>query len=171
MSQTEIEREFRAARQFQADGELDRAKRGYGEVLARVPHHAESMTMLASIAYQQGDDTQAEAYLDRSIEVYQAVLEHMPKMVRARAPLVNLLLARGRVAEAEALMAGLELRLNPIRASSKEFTQRRRASIERGLPAMLINTLPKSASESIWNKLAQGLGMAQGHLSVGLFPH
>ena len=35
---------------------------------------------------------------------------------------------------------------------------------------MLINALPKSASESIWNKLANGLNLAQAHVSVGLFP-
>ena len=159
-----------AARAEQAAGNLDEAKRRYGEILARIPHHAESMTMLASIAHQQGNDTQAEAYVDRSIEIYKEVLERMPKLVRVRAPLVNLLLARGRRAEAEAYMADLELRMNPVRSTVKEFTQRRRISIERGLPAMLINTLPKTASESIWNKLAEGLGMAQSHLSLGLFP-
>ena len=170
MSQVDVEQEFRAARQAQANGNLDQAKRQYGDVLARIPHHAESMTMLASIAYQQGDDTQAEAYLDRAIDVYQAVLERMPNMVRVRAPLINLLQARGRLAEAEAEMPRLELRLNPIRATAKEFTRRRRLSTDRGLPAMLINTLPKTASESIWNKLAEGLGMAQAHISLGLFP-
>ncbi|MEM7223040.1 MAG: hypothetical protein AAF495_08695 [Pseudomonadota bacterium] len=170
MSNVDVEQEFRAARKSQAEGYLDQAKRQYGEVLARVPHHAESMTMLASIAYQQSQEAQAEAYLDRAIGVYLAVLERMPKMVRARAPVINLLLARGRQAEAEALMPELELRLNPIRATPKEFTQRRRYGQERGLPAMLVNALPKTASESIWNKLAQGLGIGQGHITIGLFP-
>ena len=165
-----IEESFRQARDRQASGQLEDAKRLYGDILARVPHHAESLTMLGSVAYQQGDDTQAEAYLDRAIEIYQAVLKQMPGLVAVRAPLVNVMLARGRRAEAEAYAADLELRINPVRATAKEFTRRRRIGQERGLPAMLINTVPKSASESIWNKLAQGLGLAQCHFSLGLFP-
>ena len=39
-----------------------------------------------------------------------------------------------------------------------------------GLPPMIVNTLPKSASESIWNQLAEGLGLGQAHISLGLFP-
>jgi hypothetical protein len=30
--------------------------------------------------------------------------------------------------------------------------------------------MPKSASESIWNRLAEGLGLAQSNVSIGLFP-
>ena len=165
-----IEETFREARDRQAAGRLEEAKRLYGDILARVPHHAESLTMLGSVAYQQGDDTQAEAYLDRAIEIYEAVLKQMPGLVTVRAPLVNVMLARGRRAEAEAYAADLELRINPVRATAKEFTRRRRLAQERGLPAMLINTVPKSASESIWNRLAEGLLMGQGHLSLGLFP-
>lgn len=165
-----VSESFNAARDQQAAGHLDKAKAHYGEILAKVPHHAESLTMLGSIAFQQGDDVQAQAYLDRAISIYQAVLQQMPGLVRVRAPLVNLLLARDRRAEAEGLAADLELRINPVRASAREFTLRRRVGIERGRPAMLINTVPKSASESIWNKLAEGLRLAQGHLSLGLFP-
>lgn len=161
---------FNAARDQQAAGQLDRAKALYGEILAKVPHHAESLTMLGSIAYQQGDDIQAQAYLERAIAIYQAVLQQMPGLVRVRAPLVNLLLACDRRAEAERLAEDLELRINPVRSDAREFTLRRRLGIERGVPAMLINTVPKSASESIWNKLAEGLRLGQGHLSLGLFP-
>lgn len=161
---------FGHAKQHQSAGDLDQAQRLYGQILARVPIHAEALTMLGSIAYQKGDNIQAEAYLDRAIEVYQAVLEHNPAAVVARAPLVNLLLARNRLADAQALMPDLDLQVNPIRASAAEFAQRREAARERGLPSILVNTVPKSASESIWNRLAEGLQLSQCHLSLGLFP-
>ncbi len=162
--------EFAAARSRQAEGHLNEAKAAYGEILARVPNHPESLTMLSSIAYQQGDDVQAEAYIDRAIAVYKAVVQQMPQMTKARGPLVNLLLARGRVQEAEDYVADLELTINPVRSTIADFTRRRRIGKAQGLPAMLMNTLPKSASESIWNKLAEGLTLGQGHISVGLFP-
>lgn len=161
---------FAGARARQAEGDLAEAKRRYGQILTKIPHHAESMTLLASIAYQEGDDLQAKAYIDRAIHVYSAVLERMPGLTHVRAPLINLLQAEGRIEEAERYMEGLELKINPIRASVKEYTRRRRYGIERGIPAILMTTVPKSASESIWNRLAEGLTMAQGHLSLGLFP-
>lgn len=165
-----IHEDFLAAKTQQVEGKLVEAKAAYGEILARVPHHAESLTMLSSIAYQQGDDVQAEAYLDRSIAIYKATVQQMPKLVNARGPLVNLLLARGRQAEAEDYIKDLELTINPVRATVEEFTRRRRIGKEQGLPAVLINTVPKSASESIWNKIAEGLRLGQGHISLGLFP-
>ncbi len=161
---------YEMARRHQVAGQLDQAKRLYGSILLSVPHHAESLTMLASIAYQQGEDLQADAYVDRAIEIYQAVLQQMPQNLRVRGPLVNLLLARGRIDEAERVIVDLMLPLNPIRATPEAFVERRRSGIERGLPSMLINTVPKSASESIWNRLAEGLGLGQCHLSLGLFP-
>ncbi len=126
--------------------------------------------MLSSIAYQQGDDVQADAYLDRAIEIYQAVVQQMSGLLQARAPLVNFLLARGQRAEAESYAVDLDLPINPVRATREEFFRRRRFGIDRGMPAILLNTVPKSASESIWNKLAESLAMGQGHLSLGLFP-
>jgi len=161
---------FASARALQQAGDLSAAKRQLGRILIVEPHHAEALTMLASIAYQQGEDTQAEAYLDRAIEIYQSVVAQLPDALAARAPLVNLLLARGRPVEAEQHVRGLMLPLNPMRASPQDFVARRRRGIERGLPAMLINTVPKSASESIWNQVAESLGLAQSHLSLGLFP-
>lgn len=161
---------FEAARNLQAAGSLDEAKRIYGQILIGIPHHAQSLTMLSSIAYQQGEDTQAEAYLDRAIDIYREILPSMPRNLNVRGPLVNLLLARDRTAEAQDLCDELLVPLNPIRATPEEFMSRRNASKERGLPLILLNTLPKSASESIWNRLAEGLGMAQSHLSIGLFP-
>lgn len=161
---------YEAGRRFQAAGNLEEAKRHYGQVLIAVPHHAEALIMLASIGYQQGDDVQAEAYLDRAIGIYRQVVAQMPENLGVRAPLVNSLLARGRRDEAEHYIGDLKLPLNPIRATPQAFMQRRKEGIARGLPTMLINTLPKSASESIWNRLAAGLGLAQSHLSLGLFP-
>jgi tetratricopeptide (TPR) repeat protein len=161
---------FETGRRFQAEGKLDEAKRHYGQVLINVPHHAEALIMLASVGYQQGDDIQAEAYMDRAIGIYRHVVAQMPENLGVRAPLVNSLLARDRRDEAEQYVRELKLPLNPIRATPQVFMQRRKDGIARGLPPMLINTLPKSASESIWNRLAEGLGLAQSHLSLGLFP-
>ncbi|MDH3475380.1 MAG: tetratricopeptide repeat protein [Rhodospirillales bacterium] len=166
----DLDQTFVAARQQQAEGRLDEAKRLYGKIMGRVPHHAESLIMLASIAYQQGDEVQAEAYLDRAIGIYQAVLKQMPGLLRVHAPLVNVLLARRRPSEAEGYAETLQRPIHPIRAEPAEFERRRRDGMARKLPVMLINTVPKSASESIWNKLAEGLNLAQGHLSLGLFP-
>ena len=150
--------------------DLDEAKRLYGQIMVRVPHHAESLIMLGSIAYQQGDDIQAEAYLEWAIRIHRAVIQQMPKLVRVHASLVNSLLARQHQDEAESWVRNLELPINPMRATMEEFLSRRAQGIQQKLPAMLINTVPKSASESIWNKLAEGLGLAQGHISLGLFP-
>lgn len=161
---------FDAARNLQAAGNLEEAKKIYGQILIGIPHHAQSLTMLSSIAYQQGEDAQAEAYLDRAIDIYREILPSMPRNLNVRGPLVNLLLARNRTAEAQDLCAELLVPLNPIRATSEDFMRRRHAGKDRGLPLILLNTLPKSASESIWNRLAEGLGMAQSHLSIGLFP-
>lgn len=161
---------YERARQLQAAGEIEQAKRLYGQIVMTTPHHAETLTMLGSIAYQEGEETQAEAYLDRAISIYRGVLATMPHNLHVRAPLVNLLLARGHVAEGQELARDLLLPLNPIRSAPDEFLRRRQSGSARGLPLMLINSLPKSASESIWNRLAEGLGLAQSHLSIGLFP-
>ena len=161
---------FNFARQRQAAGEIKEAKVIYEKVLGAMPFHAGSMTMLASIAFQEGEDLQGEAYLDRAISIYGDLLKQYPASMAYRAPLVNLLLARDRGAEAETQIAGLNLPLNPIRATPEEFQERRQSATAKGLPTLLINTVPKSASESIWNKLAEGLGLGQCHLSVGLYP-
>ena len=157
-------------RRLQSAGDLEAAKRHYGHILVTIPHHSESLTMLASIAYQQGDDVLAAAYMDRALAIYEEVLERMPNNLSVRAPLVNLLLARDRRDEAERHIAKLKLPLNPIRSTPDEFVRRRQQGIAKGLPTILINALPKSASESIWNRLAEGLGLPQAHLSLGLFP-
>ena len=140
---------FRTARRHQASGKLEDARHIYERILAQVPVHAESMVMLASVLYQNGDNVQAEAYVNRAIGVYRQIVEQQPESLRARAPLANLLLARGRKDQAEAQLAGLDLPLNPIRATREEFNRQRQQAIAAGRPSLVINTIPKSASESI----------------------
>jgi len=166
----ELNEAYVQARGLQGAGRLAEAARIYEQILARVPHHSESLTLLASICYQRGEETQGQAYLDRAIEVLGLALRQTPNAAGTQALLANLLLARGRQPEAEAICATLQLQLNPIRATPEAFVARRQQSLLAGLPPMLFNTLPKSASESIWNRLAEGLGMAQAHVSIGLFP-
>jgi len=161
---------FALARQHHAAGALDDANKLYRQILNAAPDHAEVLTMLASIAYRQAQPEVAEAYLSRAIDLIRHAVQRQPSNATARASLINLLLARQRTGEAEALMPDLDIALNPIRSSAEEFAARRAASAARGVPTLLITTLPKSASESIWNKLAEGLGLGQCYLSLGLFP-
>jgi len=161
---------FDLGRSHQAEGRRSEAKVIYEKILRQAPQHGAALTLLGSIAYQDGDEIQAEAYLDRAIEVYLRILQQQPAVMEFRASAANLLLARNRVPEAESLIASLRLPLNPIRSTAQEFAARRNAANERGVPGLLFNTIPKSASESIWNRLAEGLGLAQSHISLGLFP-
>jgi len=161
---------FQEGRSRQAAGELVEAQRIYEQILVRRPYHTESLTLLASVCYQRGEALQGDAYVDRAIEVLGQMRRQYPGNVPVQGQLANLLLARGRRAEAEAICAGLNLPLYPIRATPEEFLQRRQSALLSGLPPMLINALPKSASESLWNRLAAGLEMAQAHISLGLFP-
>ena len=151
-------------------GELDAARRIYEQVAGAKPDHIESLVMLASIAHRQGRDGEGRAKLAKAIDLLRAVVQRQPEDMRSRAMLTNLLLAQDRSGEAEALMAGLILPLNPMRADPEQFNARRSTSMARGLPTVIISTLPKSASESIWNRLTEGLGLAQCYLSLGLFP-
>ena len=161
---------FAMAQQKHVAGELDVARDIYERIARQAPDHADALVMLASIAYRQGRESEARAHLDRSVDLIRAIVQRNAQDMRSRAVLVNLLLAQGRAGEAEAMIEGLILPLNPMRADPVEFAARRDGGIARGLPPMIISTLPKSASESIWNKLAQGLGLAQCYLSLGLFP-
>ncbi len=145
-------------------GALDQAQEICRQVLGTMPDHAGTVVMLASIAFRQGDERSGQTYMDRAIDLSRATIQREPADLGTRAVLVNLLLARDRTAEAEALMPDLDIPLNPIRATGEEFAARREASIGRSLPLMVICTVPKSASESIWNKLAEGLGLAQCYL-------
>ena len=161
---------FNVARARHLAGALDQARDIYQRILEVMPDHPDAVIMMASISFRQGDERSGQTYLDRAIDVTRATIQRKPADQGTRAALVNLLLARGRIAEAEALMRDLDIPLNPIRTTNEEFAARREASIGRDLPAMAISTIPKSASESIWNQLAEGLGLAQCYLSLGLFP-
>ncbi len=165
-----VDQAFAQAQACHAAGQLNDAKAAFERILTETPDHPQALTMLASIYYRLGRDSQADAYLDRAINVYRAVLIEAPNMQRLRAGYVNLLLARDRVAEAESEIRSLLMPLVPMRADPAEFERMRRQGQEKKLPPILVNTLPKTASESIWNKLARGLGVAQCHVSIGLFP-
>ena len=158
------------ARRRQLAGEFDGARAIYQRLLEVEPNQPDALTMLASIAYQSGEDEAAAEMIDRAIAEYRRRLSITPNHDTMRAALANLLLARQRPAVAEAVIAKAALGLRPIRSSQEEFEQRRRHGRDAALPPILINALPKSASESIWNKLANGLNIAQAHVSIGLFP-
>ncbi len=170
LNQAALGATFRAAQQHHLAGDLSHARQLYHQVLTAVPNHIESLMMLASIAYRDGENELARSNLGRAIDLSRAALEAAPRNHALKASLANLLLAIGRQSEAEAELRQLEIPLNPIRADRAEFDRRQGTAQQRGLPTILLSTLPKSASESIWNKLAQGLGLAQCHFSLGLFP-
>jgi tetratricopeptide (TPR) repeat protein len=161
---------FELARRLQGDGKLEDARKLYERLLNFQPKHPGALTMLASIGYQTGQDVQADAYLKRANAIYGEILGQRPQDTQVRAALVNQLLARGERGTAEAYAEQLQLQMNPVRSDPTEFARTRERAIQRGRSPMLINTVPKSASETIWNRLAAGLGMAQSHVSIGLFP-
>ncbi|MEE8501813.1 MAG: hypothetical protein V3S23_03775 [Kiloniellales bacterium] len=165
-----VRQAYNLARTRHLAGALDKAEEVYKRILDAMPDNAETVAMMASIAFCKGEDRAGQEYLDQAIGLSRAAIQRMPQDLGMRASLVNLLLARGRISEAEALMSGLDIPLNPMRATDEEFFARRAAGIGDNLPLMVISTLPKSASESIWNQLAEGLGLAQCYLSLGLFP-
>lgn len=166
----QVDDAFVRARTLQGEGKLDEAIVIYEQILLRFPQHSDSLTLLASASYQRGNDIQGEAYVNRAIEAQRYILQRLPDAPTAWAPLANLLLAKGAQQEAESICARLNLPLNSIRSDRTAFFNRRNEAMLAGLPPMLITTLPKSASESIWNRFAEGLGLAQSHISIGLFP-
>ncbi len=146
------------------------AKLAYEAVLRRMPGQPDALTLLGSIAYQMDREEDGDRLIDAAIESYAAIFAHGHGNDHLRAAYANLLLARGRQADAEREIAIPKLPINPIRATREKFDRRLEDARGRNLPGILLNSLPKSASESIWNRLAEGLGMAQGHVSLGLFP-
>lgn len=161
---------FMFARQRLAEGERDVARDALEKVLRLAPDHFQAATLLGSISFQVGDDLQGEAFVDRAIELTRTAAERRPRDMGLRASLANLLTTRGQREEAEQILREVELPIYPVRATQEEFDARIAAAKARGLPSVLINTVPKSASESIWNRLAEGLGLAQGHISLFLYP-
>ncbi len=158
-----------ARRRHQA-GALSDARSLYELVLESEPNNTDAMTLLASLLYRTGEEREAESLLERAINLYANTYRQGIAELAPLAGLVNLLLARGRVAEAEHRVQVMDLPILPVRATQQEFNARREAALRAGLPLILVTTLPKTASESIWNHLAEGLQAAQCHLSVGLFP-
>ncbi len=158
-----------ARRRHQA-GALADAKELYRLIMESQPNNTEAMTLMASLLYREGADQDAAALLDRAIELYANTVRMQGNSAGIVAPLVNLLLARDRGFEAEARSQSLDFPVLPVRATQEAFESRRQAAIAAGRQAMLITTVPKSASESIWNRLAEGLSLGQCHLSLGLFP-
>ena len=151
-------------------GALTDAQKLYELVLEAQPNNTDALTLLASIAFRLGQEEKGCKVLDQAIELYSNTVRERPWEMGALAPLVNFLLARNRTAEAEEKIRRLEFPLIPVRASEEAFEERRRRAIAAGRPSMVITTVPKSASESIWNKLAEGLDLGQCHLALGLFP-
>jgi len=158
------------ARDRHAAGDLAQARSLYEAALRLVPRQPDALTLLASLAYQEGDEARGARLADAAIDAYRQMLLGAPNNHPLRAALANLLLARERGGEAVAVIARALLGIYPVRAEAADHDARRRRARARGLPGIVINALPKSASESIWNKLAEGLALAQGHISIGLFP-
>ena len=158
------------ARRHLAEGDLATARNLFEKTVQRAPRHHGAFAMLGSICYQVGEDMQAEVYVDSAIEILRRLAKQRPDKHGVRASLANLVMARGNEEEAIQLIRDIALPIRPIRASEEEFRQRISAARAEGLPSILINTVPKSASESIWNRLATGLGLAQGHVSIFLYP-
>ncbi|SDG24538.1 Sulfotransferase domain-containing protein [Limimonas halophila] len=152
-------------------GDRGEARRLYERVLTAIPRHPVALQMLASVEYLEGNVTHADVYRDKAIESFGEAVAANPGVLPPLTGYVNLLLAAGRVHEAEHQASALRLGLNPFRHDATEFNRRRRAAYEAGHPPVLINTIPKSASESIWNRLADSLDMAQCQVSIGLFPN
>jgi len=152
-------------------GDLAQARSLYERVLTMAPRHPVALQMLAAVEYLDGNVVRADAYRDTALKSYQEAVEQYPDATPPRAGYVNLLLAAGEVREAEQHAARIGLDLNPYRHAIAEFNRRRRAAHDAGHPPICINTIPKSASESIWNRLADRLDMAQCHVSIGLFPN
>ena len=158
-----------ARRRHQA-GALADAKELYRLILESQPNNTEAMTLMASLLYREGADEKAAKLIDQAIELYANTVTMQGNNANLLAPLVNLLLARDRVLEAEARTQSLDFPVLPVRATWEAFESRRQAAIAAGRQTILITTVPKSASESIWNRLAEGLSLGQCHLSLGLFP-
>lgn len=161
---------FMFGRQRLAEGDRDLAQEVFERVIQMVPNHSQALTLLGSISYQRGEDIKAEAFIDLAIENTAKEVEKQPRDMGLRASLANLMMARGRESEAETILAEVKLPIMPVRATEEEFEARVASAAAKGLPSVLINTVPKSASESIWNQLAESLGLGQGHISICLYP-
>ncbi|MGI9500484.1 MAG: tetratricopeptide repeat protein, partial [Geminicoccaceae bacterium] len=155
----------------QEAGNLVEAAHLYERILSRIPQQPQALTMRASIAYQQGRDQAGDRYLDHAIDALTLALDEMPAQAPEHAGLANLLLARDRTTEAMRRLAAVDLPLKPVRATAADFHTRCARARLAMRPSILMVTMPKSASESLWNILAGGLDLGQCHVSIGLFPN
>ena len=171
-----VEHMFQRAFALHGEGDHAGARKIYERILSTVPRHPGALQMLASLAYYKGDAVQAEAYRDAAIKSYRGAIAQIPKdqlpaIMNLRAGLMNLLLSADQVEDAETEAEKLRIPLVPQFVSPEEWMALRQDAVAKQRPRMVINTIPKSASETVWNRLAKGLGMAQCHVSLGLFPH
>ena len=114
-----VRQAYELARTRHLAGALDKAEEVYRRILDAMPDNAETVAMMASIAFRKGEDRAGQDYLDQAIGLSRAAIQRMPQDLAMRASLVNLLLARGRISEAEALMTGLDIPLNPMRSTDE----------------------------------------------------
>ena len=63
-----VEQAFATAMEWQREGRLVEARQVYERIVSTVPDHAQSLTMLAAISHQHGQDFQAEVHLDKAAE-------------------------------------------------------------------------------------------------------
>ena len=172
--QPDVQRFEAALRQAQgllAAGRVPEACAFLSRLSAAVPGHPDVLGLLAVAEYRAGNDSAGDTAIDRAIAALDRHAGARPDDTARRAQLANLLLARGRADRAEAHLPLLNLPFNPIRMAADAFETRRQASAARHRSALVLASMPKAASETIWHRLATGLGLAQGHVSLGLFPH
>ena len=172
--QLDVERFEAALRQAQdllAAGRVLEVDAFLNRLAAAVPGHPDVLGLLAVARYRTGNDAEGDAAADQAIAALERHVAAMPDDTARRAQLANLLLARGRTDRAEAHLPWLDLPFNPIRMAADAFETRRQASAAHHRSTLVLASMPKAASETVWHRLAIGLGMAQGHVSLGLFPH
>jgi hypothetical protein len=158
------------ARKQHLAGKLALAREIYEELLRRDEDPKSCLTMLAAIAYLTGQEALAEGYVERTLDLYREHLEDYPSDSGARVQYGLLMLARGEVAEGEAALARVDLSLVTRSGPQGDFIARFEKGIERGLPLMLLTGSPYSGCEGLGEAIANGLEVANGPLSLGIFP-
>jgi hypothetical protein len=158
------------ARKQHLAGKLAVARQLYEELLRRDEDAKTCLTMLATIAYLTGQDALAEGYLERTLDLYREHQAAYPSDSGARLQYGLLQLARGQTDEGESALSQVDLPLAARSGPQGEFITRFEKGIERGLPLMLLTGAPYSGCEGIGEAIANGLEVASGSLSLGLYP-
>ena len=172
----DVEQMFQRAFALHGEGKHADARAIYEKILLAVPGHPGTLQMLASLAFYAGAGVQAEAYRDQAIQGYRRAMadlapQQIAPLMNLRAGLMNLLLSADHVESAQAEAKRLHVPLNPMFADPQTWLRTRKRAVRNRRPRIVLNTIPKSASETVWNRLAKGLDMAQCHVSLGLFPN